>query len=128
MTEFIDTIPQIPLEYYNKPVEKDKKKSVIDNFLDKDVGLEIDTFIISTILFVSLGTINIPFSFFYTTLFINSISYKYTHYEIYHNFMLGSIFIFGYFILLIMSLYVINNTGGLNLHPNSSERPYFYFI
>ena len=128
MDQVIDTIPQVPMEYYNKSIEPTKKKTIIDNFLEESKRIEMDIFIPSCILFVSLGTINLPLSLFYTALFVNFSSYKNTNYELYHKFMLASIFLFGYFVLLILCLSIIGVTGGINLHPNSSERPYFYFM
>ncbi len=128
MDRIIETIPQVPIEYYNKTIAPIKKKSIIDNFLGEKSNIDMEIFIPSCILFVSLSTINIPLSFFYTTLFITFSSYKNTNYELYQNFMISSMMLFGYFILLILCICIINVTGGIDLHPNSSERPYFYFM
>jgi hypothetical protein len=128
MDRVIETIPQVPIEYYNKTIESTKKKSIIDHFLGEKSNIDMEIFIPSCILFVSLGTINIPLSFFYIALFITFSSYKNTNYELYQKFMISSILLFGYFVLLILCIYIINVSGGINLHPNGSERPYFYFM
>lgn len=118
MTDSVLTPISVPYEM----TDKQQTHTSIDKFLTPDV------FIPSVLLFISLCTINVPLAFFYTTLFIHFSSYKNTNYELYYNFMITSIILFGYFVLLIMSLYVIHCFDGINLHPNSSERPYFYFL
>ncbi len=139
-----------PYAYY---IQTPKNKTILDKFLDKELAMDIFVpwsanpsglaansdssvpipsgwhfMVPSGLLFVALCTINVPFAFFYTTLFFHFNSYKNTNYQLYYNFMIGSIIIFGYFVLLILSISVINIIGGVNLHPISSERPYFYFV
>jgi hypothetical protein len=103
-----------------------KNKTSVDKFLDREI--QIDVILLCTLLFTTLCTINVPFAFFYTAVFFQFNSYKNTNYELYNNFMLASIFMFGYIVLLILSMTVINMVDYINLHPNKNERPYFYFL
>ena len=102
-----------------------KTKTSVDKFLDRDITT--DTFVPNLILFTSLCTINVPFAFFYTSIFLYLDRYKHTNYEMYNQFLTTSIFIFSFFIVSVLFVNFIYMSGGINLHPNSSERPYFYF-
>jgi hypothetical protein len=116
-------IIEVPQKYYDEQTKY--KKRNFDISIENDITLEL--FISSFLLFTSLCTINLPLAFFYTSIFIHFGSLKSSKYELYYNFMITSIVIFSYFLLLILSLAAIKTYGGINLHPNSSERPYFYF-
>ena len=100
--------------------------SSVDKFLEKEFTLDI--FVSSSILLIFLFTTNVPFSLFYITVFLGFSSYKNSNYTVYYNFMLTSIMIFAYFFIITLGLSIINMYGSINLHPNSSERPYFYFV
>jgi hypothetical protein len=100
--------------------------SSVDKFLEKEFTLDI--FVPSSILLISLLTTNLPFSLFYIIVFLHFSSYKNSNYEMYYNFMLTGIIIVAYFFIITLGLSIINMYGSINLHPNSSERPYFYFV
>jgi hypothetical protein len=100
-------------------------ESSVDTFLKKDINKSI--LVPSCLLLSTLCLINVPFGLFYMSLFIYYNRMKDSHPELFHNFMICSCIFFGYFILLGLSLYFINTVGGVNLHPNSNERPLFYF-
>jgi hypothetical protein len=110
----------------DKIIEVSKNKTSVDKFLEREI--QIDVILLCTLLFTSLCTINVPFAIFYTAVFFHFNSYKNTDYELYNKFMLASIVMFGYIVLLILSMTVINMVDDINLHPNSGERPYFYFL
>ena len=110
----------------NNILDVPKNKTSVDKFLERDI--QIDVILLCTLLFTTLCTINVPFAFFYTAVFFHFNSYKNTDYELYHKFMLASIVMFGYIVLLILSMTVINMVGNIDLHPSNNERPYFYFL
>jgi hypothetical protein len=100
--------------------------SSVEKFLDKEV--ESSILVQSFLLFITLCIVNIPFALFYTTLFIYFNNIKDTNPELYKNFIIGSCTIFAYFLLLGLTLLTIYTYGGINLHPTTNERPYFYFL
>lgn len=109
-------------------VDKVETKTIpsIEQFLEKDI--ESSILVPSFLIFMTLCFVNVPFAFFYTTLFIYFDSMKHTKPDLYENFIIGSCTIFAYFLLLGLTLLIIYTYGGINLHPNTNERPYFYFI
>ena len=103
-----------------------KAPSSVEQFMEKNI--ETSILVQSSLLFIILCIINVPFAFFYTTLFVYFNSTKDTNPGLYENFIIGSCSIFAYFLLLGSTLLIIYTFGGINLHPNTNERPLFYFI
>ena len=106
-------------------VEKKMRPSV-EKFLEKDG--ESSFLLQSLLIFTMLCFVNLPFALFYTTLFIHFNNMKQTTPSLYENFIIGSCTIFAYFLLLGLTLLTIYTYGGINLHPNTNERPFFYFL
>ena len=112
-------------ELYQEEYELNRMKTSIDVFLERKK--KTDRYILDGLLFLSLCQINIPFAIFYMSLSAYIDCYKLTDYNFYCIFKTTSIIICGYFFLLSLCLYIIDNIGDINLHPNSKERPLFYF-
>jgi len=112
-------------ELYQEEYELNRMKTSIDVFLERKK--KTDRYILDGLLFLSLCQINIPFAIFYMSLSAYIDCYKLTDYNFYCTFKTTSIIICGYFFLLSLCLYIIDNIGDINLHPNSKERPLFYF-
>ena len=107
---------EVPYAYYT---EVSRNKKSVDKFIEKESPLSI--FLLGSVIFVSLFSINIPFAFFYTAVFLQFNSYKNTNYGVYYKFMLSSIFMFGYFVLLMLSFLFIDKVCCIHLGVNHSS-------
>jgi hypothetical protein len=83
--------------------------SSIEKFLEKEI--ESSILLPSLLIFITLCLVNVPFAFFYTTLFVYINTIKHTKPELYEKFIIGSCSIFAYFLLLGLTLLTIYTFG-----------------
>jgi hypothetical protein len=74
-------------------------------------------------IFVTLCGFNVPFAFVYTTMFMYFYSIKDTKYDMFYNFILTSISVVGYVLILSGTLTLIEYFGGI---PRDERFPLFY--
>jgi hypothetical protein len=74
-------------------------------------------------IFLTICCFNVPVAFIYTTMFMYFFSLKDTKYDMFYNFMLTSIALVAYVVILILALALIEYFGGI---PRDERFPLFY--
>jgi hypothetical protein len=74
-------------------------------------------------IFLTISCFNVPVAFVYTTMFMYFFSLKDTKYDVFYNFMLTSIALVAYVVILILALALIEYFGGI---PRDERFPLFY--
>jgi hypothetical protein len=74
-------------------------------------------------IFMTLCCFNTPLAFVYTTLFMYFYSIKGTNYDAFYNFIITSLAILGYVLILGTALYLVEFFGGI---PRDNRFPLFY--
>ncbi len=94
---------------------------------DKD---GIHTLKLSAIIFVTLCFINVPFAFFYTTMFVCFSRVKTYNPDVYNTFIITSVSILAYFVILYLVLQIIYiiSDDPVQVITHNGRFPLFYML